>query len=524
MKERRKKLLIYVLSGVLLLAFIATRLWRNRIIPHGWHIDEIATTYDAWSLANYGVDRHLKSWPIYLINFGGGQSVLYCYLCAALFKLFGFSYGLIRIPAVLFSFLTLVFGMLTVRKLFPDKPLLMWIAGILIVICPYFILSSRYALDCNLMLGMSTVFLYCMICAMEGQKYRWYVLAGVTGGLILYTYALAYLAVPVFLVLSLIYVIWTRRFFFTHWVAMAIPMGFLAFPLILEQYINFFDLDEIRLGVFTVTKMLNYRGNEVGHLHWQNFTNTLKSVFVGDWLPYNSIPGFPNLYYITIPLAMIGAAACLVRLGGCLKRREFTASVYPFFWFLALLLVMSNVYAANTNTVNGIFFSVIFLTIEGISILLAIGKKWGRIAVGICSALYCIGFMRFGSYYYLGGYSTEHPTLIYFDITVEEAVEFLEEHPQYKHKGTYMAEDPIYFAISTLASPYDLRMEENEHLLLDYYYCGSLPALEDGYNYIVRDIYGEYAQELRDLGYTEIKYTFYSLFYQEQYQEISESL
>ena len=65
-------------------------------------------------------------------------------------------------------------------------------------------------------------------------------------------------------------------------------------------------------------------------------------------------------------------------------------------------------------------------------------------------------------------------------------------------------------------SPFDLRLGDNEHLVLDYYYCGSLPEIEDGCNYIVNNKYVEYAQALRDLGYTEIKYTSYSLFYQEE--------
>ena len=64
-----------------------------------------------WNLAHYGVDRYLKSWPVYLTNFGAGQSSLYAFLCAALFKLSGYSIRGVRIPAFLFSILTLVFGM-----------------------------------------------------------------------------------------------------------------------------------------------------------------------------------------------------------------------------------------------------------------------------------------------------------------------------------------------------------------------------------------------------------------------------
>ena len=58
-------------------------------IPYGIHIDEAGMGYDAWSLQKYHVDRWLNHFPVYLINFGGGQSALYAYLCAMFIKLFG---------------------------------------------------------------------------------------------------------------------------------------------------------------------------------------------------------------------------------------------------------------------------------------------------------------------------------------------------------------------------------------------------------------------------------------------------
>lgn len=511
-----KKYLYYILIGLIFFTFVVTRLWRNMIIPNGLHIDEAAMAYGAYSLVNYGVDRYLKSWSVYMLNFDGGQSILYCYLCAFLFKLFDFSLWLVRLPAVIFSFFTLIFGMLLVKKAFPGKPLLMFAAGGIILICPYFIQASRFGLDCNLMLGMSTIFLYVFTWAMDTGKYRWFILAGITGGLVLYTYAISYLVLPIFLLFAVIYDIRIRKFSFVKWLSMAIPMGLLAFPLVLEQYINVFDLEEIHLGIFTITKMSGYRVGEIGHFQWKSFVETLKSIFIGDRFPYNSIPGYPTLYYVTIPLAALGLMHALFVLGKSIKEREFTPLVFPLFWFLAMLLVVSSVLSPNTNKVNGAFFVTVFLVVEGVDLLLKTGKKWGKIVVALCGVLYCVGFIRFGTYYYFGGYSADYISMPYFDITVKDAVDFLEEHPQYKHRRTYMAEPSVYFAISTLASPYDLMMGENDFLMLDYYYCGSLDIPEDGCNYIVRDIYPEYAQTLRDLGYTEIQYFCYSLFYQEE--------
>lgn len=538
LKNNKNTLFYFLMMALMFVVFAVTRLWKNDIMPNGLHIDEAAIAYDAWSLVNYGVDRHLKSWPVYLINFGGGQNVLYCYILAGLFKLFGFSFNLIRVPAVIFSFLTLMFGMLLVGKLFHDRSVLSLAAGSLVIICPYFIMASRFGLESSLMVGMSTVFLYCLVCAIDSARYRWYILSGITGGLVLYTYAIAYVALPIFLMLTLIYTIRMRRFSFPRWLGLAIPMGILAFPLILEQYINAFDLEEIHLGIFTVTKLTMYRLSEMGLPNWHKFANALYSIFIGDNLAYNSIPGFANLYRVTVPLVMIGVLHALIHLIRSWKKREATLLVYPFFWFLAMLVTLSCVIGSNTNKVNGIFFVVIFLAVEGIYALLEMGHwkrvafeidsekdhrtlelqkmYWCKAAVAICAGVYGIGFIRFGGYYFFGGYSNDYQELPYFDPAVTEAVAFLEENPEYRNERTCIAENVIYLAISALPSPYDLRIDESYTLFLDYYYCGSLDAPEDGCNYIVRDIHPGYAQMLRDLGYTEIDYGSHLLFYQEE--------
>ena len=86
----------------------------------------------------------------------------------------------------------------------------------------------------------------------------------------------------------------------------------------------------------------------------------------------------------------------------------------------------------------------------------------------------------------MGAYTAETNPLTHFDILVTEAVEYLEAHPEFQNQGTYMAEPVVYYMLSTLASPYDVRYDIHT-LDSDYYVCGSLPEIQDGYNYIVRN-------------------------------------
>ncbi|MGN0167132.1 MAG: ArnT family glycosyltransferase [Acetatifactor sp.] len=511
------KHLPFALFALLLLVFAVTRLWRLLTLPSGFHSDEAGMAYDAWCLSQYGVDRYLKSFPVYLTNFGEGQSALYAYLTAGLFRLFGFHEILIRIPGVFFSFLTLIFGMLLVRKIFPGRPYLVLGAGFLLTVCPYFILASRFGLDCNLMLGASTVFLYFFANALGTGKYRYYILAGITGGLTLYSYILSYLMMPLFLLLSLIYVISIRRFSFQKWVAMAIPMFLLAFPLILTQCINLFDWEEMQLGIFTLTKLEGYRSSELQPVSLGSFKLVVNDIFIGDMWVHNSIPGIPNMYWISIPLIVIGLTHTIYKTVISFRRRSLDITVLALWWFLSVFFIVCHI-TPCINQLNSIFFVLVLFVVDAVSLIPPL-RKWGSAAIKASIAgIYVFCFFRFATYYYLGQYTADNYPLGYFDIRVSDAITFIEEHPQYGPKGTQMAELPIYFALSTLYSPYDLQLFNSHELYLmdGYYHCNCLGEIEDGYNYIVRDVYGVYADKLRTAGFTEINYGNYSLFYQEQ--------
>jgi len=74
----------YKLTVLLFLITAFTSVFRLGEIPYGLNVDEAGMAYDAISLVNYGVDRYLKPYPVYFINFGGGQNAMYTYLSALL--------------------------------------------------------------------------------------------------------------------------------------------------------------------------------------------------------------------------------------------------------------------------------------------------------------------------------------------------------------------------------------------------------------------------------------------------------
>ena len=518
MKNERKFRWEYLILLVLAGLFVFTRVYRILDLPKGIHIDEAGMAYDAWCLSQFGYDRHFITWPLYLKNFGGGQSSLYAFLCAGLFKLFGYHLFWVRLPGILFSAITVIFGTLIVRHIHPGEKWLHYFTAFLLTICPYFILASRFGLDCNLFLGASTMLLYCFIKAQDSGAYRYYVLAGIAGGITLYTYVISYMVLPVFLVLSVVYALVTRRFNFRKWLALAVPMGLLAAPLVAIQIINMFDLPQMQLGIFTLTKLEFYRASEIGMPTLANIKNLIRSIFINDAWPYNSVSGFCLLYGISIPLFVAGAIQTCVQFCKTIAKREHEAQNYLLLWFVVCFGI-GMLTETNSNKINAIFFVVIYMIIEGLRWFgLFVQKQkeqFFQIAVGAVLLVYAFCFGRFGAYYYGGQYTVDQHPMPYFFTIVTEAVAYLEEHPEKKNAGTYMDEPGIVLAVSTLYPPEKMGPMEDADWSATYcdgyYYCRDLTA-RPNYNYIIKHTNEAFSNDLRTMGYEEIAFDDYSLF------------
>ncbi len=499
-KKEIKILLLTVLFSALLMSRFA---WLTDF-PAGFHIDEAGAGYDALSLARYGVDRYLKSWPLYLTNYGSGQSSLYAFLCAGLFRLFGYSKFLLRLPAALGSVLVWAAGVRLSDRLFGKDSFYTVFTAFLIVICPYFVMSSRFAYDCNLMLGLSVVFLDALTDALQSEKQVClkYFAAGVAGGILLYSYALSYIILPLFLLLSLIYLLRIRAFSLKGWICMAVPLFLLALPLLLIQVINLTDLPEMKIGIFTLTKLDRYRGAEIGRPTVEKILRMKDALLVGDDLTFDSLPGFPNLLKPSLILLPLGFFRGLVRLMENLKRgggRPDKASRRPgnldntgmqeiskkpspellrpliTLWFLA---VVSFEYCINalTYTLNPAFFAAAFLITEAVEGLPLIAgpvmqkyfpKAWedeGRRSkirkrvllgtLGCISCLYLAYGIRFAAFYF-GTFRESGELQEYFVSDMSPAFRFI-ERAGVPAETVYCSDPPIGYLLTTEVSPYEI--------------------------------------------------------------------
>ena len=211
MIEKRKKQIDKqtIILIVIMIIGIVTRIILFGKVPIGINVDEAGIMYDAYTIANYGTDRFGNAYPIYMINYGGGQSALYTYLAAICIKLFGFSLTVVRLPALIFSILYMIFGFLLIKD-FKNKKLAI-LVEFLIIISPWHFMQSRWALDCNLLSSMLLMSIYILTRAVKSKSKKIYFIAGIFFGITLYTYALSYIIIPIILLILFTYMLYIKK-------------------------------------------------------------------------------------------------------------------------------------------------------------------------------------------------------------------------------------------------------------------------------------------------------------------------
>lgn len=438
-KENRKIVTALAAIGVL---FLFTRLFLLTSVPRGLHVDEAGMAYDAFCLANYGTDRYMTWHPVYLTNYGSGQSALYAYLASACIRVIGFRPAAFRLPAVCLGAVTVIFGYLIGRETMKKRSAVI-LAG-LIAVCPYFIMSSRWGLDCNLLLGFFTMSVYWLILAAKRQKTGWFALAGLSFGVTLYTYAVSYVLLPLFLFFSFFYLLWNRKIKIKHAAAFAAPLAVLALPLLLFIAVNMGYLEPISTPLFTIHRLDYYRGGEFSLANIPANKGLFKMLLTTDLVQYNGFAQFGTLYYISVPFLLAGIVLSLARTVKGIKNRTYDAQVFVAIMFWVIIAVDMVMMLPNINKSNAIYFPFIYFVALAFDFLVEKlpFKRW--VTAGILAA-YAVCFLCFGNYYYFHYPEDIYPQQ-YFNDSLIRMLDHIEgEYPGGTERNIYvdMSDDNV---------------------------------------------------------------------------------
>lgn len=464
-KERKIHITYNAVLVILFLGCVIIHFYRITEIPFGVHVDEMGMAYDAWCLSHYGVDRYLSSYPVYLNNFGGGQSALYAYLCSFVLKFCDISVFAIRLPIILTFLFSIVLGLKTIKLIGHEVRIKTLLYMIFVTILPVYIMLFRIGIDCNLMLVMMEVFVYFMFRAIYNRRNWDFVVAGIFCGLVLYTYVIAHVAILVFLLFIIPYLLFTKRIKPLQLLYFGIPLGFIAAPLIMMQIINLLNLKEIKLGLFTITKLFLYRSEDIGadYFSFENIWRCLKNIFLYGYRRWDAVPEFGTIYYVSIPFVVIGLVKSICISIKLLIHKEFYHGNIYVIWFFTMCFCGS-IMEPFTYRLNGVYVSVIYFLVEGVLTVCTIFKyKKTSYAAGLLVILvYMLLFSNFLKFYFGGSYEEKYVPMGLCDYPLNETIDYVEGNEEYENKTIYighLGQTYIYFLGAKMLSPYEYHAE-----------------------------------------------------------------
>lgn len=424
-------------------------------IPQGLHVDEAGALYDAICLSKYGVDRYLYKLPVYFVNFGGGQNALYTYLAAICIKLFGVSTIVFRLPAVFLSLLSMLVLYRMIAENNGKKEALF--TSFILVICPFFMMKSRWGLESYLMCSLLTISIAAFMKTLKSNKQFWYVLTGILFGLTLYTYAIAYIVVPALLGIVIIDRFFIKEIKVQNIMAMAIPLGILAVPLMLMLAMNSGIIENVKIPLFSIPKLWFYRGGEISLKNIpENIGQIFEVLWVKDFLNYNAIAEFGTLYKMSIPLVIFGFVEVGKTVIKDLKQKKLSLDFVMFVTFGIVFLLGLCIAELNINKINAIYIPMIYFAGRFLNDI-SRNLKYAWVSIIL---LYCLQGGLFLHAYFKEFANTD---LMYFEDEIVEASKKAEELQKGKiYVENCLNQTYIYTLIATPISPYELN--ENLHI------------------------------------------------------------
>lgn len=187
---------IVLLSAVLRLAFLSS-------VPAGFHWDEAANGYDAYSVLLTGKDHHGNFLPILFKSLNDWKPPLHIYSIVPSIFLFGLSEFSTRLPFAVYGILTVVVTYFLVREIFNEYVALA--SSFLLAVSPWHIQFSRMAVTQGTLLPFFVVSgLYLFYKGLNKNEGGYVIYSSAVFSLGLYTYEIGRLFIPL-LVLGIIH-------------------------------------------------------------------------------------------------------------------------------------------------------------------------------------------------------------------------------------------------------------------------------------------------------------------------------
>lgn len=509
-------------AAILLLFLVAVflRIYRLEELPDVLHIDEAGLGYNAWCLAHYGTDRYLNVRPFYPQNFYGGQSPLYTYSLALFIKTIGrgnLSLWILKLPAILAGLLLFFVGTGSIRLLFQDKKWCITTA-FLLAVCPYYIMSSRFALDCNLMLCCSSIALFFLLRFTQTDRLADLMASGIFFGITLYSYALSYFWIPIFLVSITLYLLFTKKISFHRVLIYAACVCITAIPVILFACSLLFRWEPIHFLGLTISPIASDRMSDVGITSFrENIIDIIKITLTCGSYRLDAVPKFYTLYPVSIPFIILGFGGAVYDFLLSFRKRIFHDSSIYLLFFLSGLITIGFSGSGYVYRANSFFLCYLVFLIKGISLVYRFLSSYRTVFAVLLAGSYFLWGISFCSFYFRVYTMTDVCPNYLYSISFKECIDDANAVLDYSDLYVDLVGMKDFFYFYYPASPYDTQDGETftdgihtYHFLTDY-----STEIAPSSVYVVYKQNNDFMLKLRESGlsWQVMEYPYYYVIY-----------
>lgn len=379
---------------VIFAVFLVSRVYKLEEFPYGFHVDELSMAIDAKCLRYWGTDRSGVHMPPYFFNYGGGQNALSTYINAILYFFLPTTIFTMRIMAVVWGALTF-FAMFGIFYEITEDKKYSLMGPILVTVTPVYIMSERWGLESYVLLPFCTFTLYFIISALKYHKLRDFIIAGAVMGLSMYTYAVAYIMWPIFLVLAGAYLIYLKQVSVKETLALSIPLAIVAMPVFVYQLVNEGIIPPFSIGFSDFLPLPIARESDMGFQYIIENISFVKELFLGgEELTYNSFIEFGTIYMFMLPLVLIGFIMCVIDLIKSIKNKEYNPLALFIFQLIGGGAFTMILRGPNVNRCNELFLPFMLFIFIALYRLFK-GKSLSISIYGMCTAASFLLFMFF---------------------------------------------------------------------------------------------------------------------------------
>lgn len=414
----------FILICILFLSLLTRTIFLNSV-PPALNQDEAVSGYDAYTLGINLRDHHGNYFPVMLQSFNDWASPLLTYLTIPFVKVFGLSIFSIRLTIALFGVFSIYLLYKLLVHLFKRKSIAL-LGAFLLAISPWHITLTRWAIPPGIVPFCLLLFLCTFFWSINKQKNDgsiWqYVIPGITGGLLTYSYPTQKLFAPLFiLALVIIY----------------IKNHFKSFLILLTVFVIF--ISPIYILTFSDQKY-NARFNDVSSISNPNAKKEIISRYFNYFLPdfqfqtgdkdmMHQVPGTGNSYGFLSIFFYLGIIICILGSVKLITIKNVDSKTYQMLLAWLFLFPIAAALTKDNNmvlrVVHGLPLVVIFFTLTCSYIFSKVNKKIVNIFIIFIVLIGIFNFGKFSLFYF-----KKYPDLVFvqYQYGIHEFMSFLQEN------------------------------------------------------------------------------------------------